>query len=224
MSQTTLSTAHSTANSTAPTSDDRPTDDRPTDDRRTNAPAALLPAVIEIVAWSDPTFDTYGHDPRSAYVERFWLGLLGPSTTWMLRRFARGLDECPGGFRVDLVETGRALGLGESLSRNSTTQRSLLRLCQFGAAHRMSPQRLAVRTHLPTLTRRQVARLPESLQRAHEGWMHRVVDAEELRRATAAASGLYAVGEHLGEIERQLRAWGYPPAAARDAARSAVGY
>ena len=96
----------------------------------------LLPSVLEIVPWADPTFETSGHDPRSVYVERFWLGLLGPSTTWLLRRFARGLDECPSGFRVDLVETGRALGLGESMARNSTTHRSIARACQFTVAYR----------------------------------------------------------------------------------------
>lgn len=192
-----------------------------------SAPATsptVLPPVIEIVAWSDPSFELTGHDPRSVYVERFWLGLLGPSTTWMLRRFARGLEECPQGFRVDLADTGRALGLGESLGRNSATQRSLLRACQFGAAYRVSGQRLAVRSHLPTLTRRQVSRLPETLQQAHERWMAHPVGEDELRRATAAARGLAAAGERLGDIERQLRTWGCAPLLARDAARVAIGY
>lgn len=185
---------------------------------------AALPPVVEVVSWHESAFEIQGHDPRSAYVERFWLGLLGPSTTWLLRRFARGLDECPQGFRVDLVETGRALGLGESLSRNSATQRSVLRACQFGAAYRVSTNRLAVRSHLPTLTRRQVARLPENLQRAHERWTTQPLDEDEMRRATAAARGLIAAGEHLGDVERQLRAWGCTTPMARDAARLAVGY
>ena len=197
----------------------------PSSDRREARPEpVLLPSVIEIVAWADPTFETSGHDPRSAYVERFWLGLLGPSTTWLLRRFARGLDECPNGFRVDLVETGRALGLGESMARNSTTQRSIARACQFSVAYRQGERRLAVRTHLPTLTRRQVSRLPEALQRAHESWMHRPIDEADLRRATAAASGLLAAGEEPTMIERQLRTWGYPPRAALEASRSAAGW
>ena len=125
--------------------DRAPTDRSPALDPPVTASTAL-PPVLEIVAWTDPSFELNGHDPRSAYVERYWLGLLGPSTTWMLRRFARGLEECPGGFRIDLVETGRALGLGESMARSSTTHRSVLRACQFGAAYRVSQQRLAVRT------------------------------------------------------------------------------
>ena len=31
--------------------------------------------------WFDPTVDEIGHDPRSPYVERFWLGTLGPPTS-----------------------------------------------------------------------------------------------------------------------------------------------
>ncbi|HMT22821.1 MAG TPA: hypothetical protein PKD07_00680, partial [Microthrixaceae bacterium] len=113
--------------------------------------ASVQPTILEVVAWTDPIDDAAGHDPRSDYVERFWLGLLGPSTTWLLRRFARGLDECPTGFRVNLAETGRALGLGESLARNSTTRRSIDRACQFGLAYPISLHRLAVRRTFPSL-------------------------------------------------------------------------
>jgi hypothetical protein len=32
------------------------------------------------LAWTDPVIDTLGHDPRSWYVEQFWLGIIGPTT------------------------------------------------------------------------------------------------------------------------------------------------
>ena len=35
---------------------------------------------VRITAWEDPVVDLLGHDPRSPYVERFWLAVLGPST------------------------------------------------------------------------------------------------------------------------------------------------
>src|SRR6187399_2652384 len=54
---------------------------------------------LTVVAWFDPFLAQQGYDPRSAYVERFWLGVLGPSATWLLRRLARGLDSHPDGFR-----------------------------------------------------------------------------------------------------------------------------
>jgi hypothetical protein len=37
--------------------------------------------ILPVRPWPDPVIDALGHDPRSAYVERFWLGILGPSTT-----------------------------------------------------------------------------------------------------------------------------------------------
>ena len=33
---------------------------------------------LRIEAWIDPVIDELGHDPRSAYVETFWLPVLGP--------------------------------------------------------------------------------------------------------------------------------------------------
>jgi hypothetical protein len=30
--------------------------------------------------WHDPVIDEVGHDPRSTYVETFWLPVLGPTT------------------------------------------------------------------------------------------------------------------------------------------------
>jgi hypothetical protein len=41
----------------------------------------LSTETIAIRPWPDEVIDAVGHDPRSAYVERFWLGVLGPSTT-----------------------------------------------------------------------------------------------------------------------------------------------
>ncbi len=35
---------------------------------------------LHIVAWTDPVIDTLGHDPRSWYVEQFWLPVIGPPT------------------------------------------------------------------------------------------------------------------------------------------------
>ena len=42
--------------------------------------------VLHIRPWSDDVVDKLGFDPRSSYVEDFWLPTLGPSTTWLLRR------------------------------------------------------------------------------------------------------------------------------------------
>ena len=36
------------------------------------------PDPLHVVRWHDPLIDQLGHDPRSRYVEQFWLGVLGP--------------------------------------------------------------------------------------------------------------------------------------------------
>ena len=53
-----------------------------------------LPDVRSIVVrpWLDPVVDDHGFDPRSRYVEEFWLGVLGPTATWLIRRLVAGLE------------------------------------------------------------------------------------------------------------------------------------
>ena len=47
---------------------------------------------IRIEAWDDPVIDRLDHDPRSTYVETYWLGILGPGACWLLRGLADRLD------------------------------------------------------------------------------------------------------------------------------------
>src|SRR4029453_18776132 len=89
---------------------------------------------LTVRPWSDPVIDVLGHDARSSYVERFWLGILGPSTTWFLRLVAGHLDREPDGFDLDLAEAARSLGLGSPLGRHSPLQRAVRRTVQFGLA------------------------------------------------------------------------------------------
>ena len=72
---------------------------------------ALPTATLHVSAWADPVLDRVGHDPRSAYVEQFWLGVLGPTATWLLRRLVAGFDHRPDGYELDVAATARSLGL-----------------------------------------------------------------------------------------------------------------
>ena len=40
----------------------------------------FAPEVLHIRPWPDDVIDKLGFDPRSPYVEDFWLGILGPSS------------------------------------------------------------------------------------------------------------------------------------------------
>src|SRR5436305_14302185 len=90
--------------------------------------------TLEIRPWPDPVIDTLGHDPRSHYVETYWLSVLGPSTTWLMRRLASGLEASPAGFTLSLDSTARSLGLGDKGGRHSPFVRALGRCVQFDLA------------------------------------------------------------------------------------------
>jgi hypothetical protein len=174
---------------------------------------------VEIRPWSDDALDQVGFDPRSPYVERFWLAILGPSTTWLLRRIAAGFDASPEGFDLPLAETARALGLGDPAGRNSAFFRTLNRMVGFGLAREVQAGRLEVVRRLPPLARRQVARLSPALQEAHERWLERAATppAEAARRRSRQlALSLLELGEDPEEVERQLMRWRYHPALARE--------
>ncbi len=180
------------------------------------------PATLAIQPWPDGVIDALGHDPRSHYVEQYWLGILGPSTTWLLRRLAAGLEASPEGFDLPLADTAQALGLGSRGGRHSPFMRAFTRCCQFDLAEARSAGAIAVRRKLPPLNRRQVQRLPAHLQAAHQAWQEdqlRAPPADQLRRrCRRLALSLVELGEDFEATERQLARWKFHPALCREAA------
>ena len=152
--------------------------DRPSAESPPPAPApgpgirAFPEATLHVTAWPDAVLDRLGHDPRSPYVERYWLPVLGPSCLLLVRRLAAELEASPDGFRVDTMQWACELGLGMRGGRNGPFWKSLERASRFGAARRNGP-RLAVRRRLPPLTARQVERLPATLRVTHDEWAAR---------------------------------------------------
>lgn len=187
-------------------------------------PTLTLTDSIRIRPWPDPVVDSLGHDPRSAYVETYWLGILGPSTTWLMRLFATTLDANPDGAVLNLEETAAALGLANKGGRGSPFVRALTRCVQFGLASLDGDGSLAVRRRLPPLNQRQVLRLPEHLQESHRRWQqtppHARRTVDEMRnRARQLALSLVQVGEDAEATERQLMRWGFHPSICGEATR-----
>jgi len=178
------------------------------------------PHALAVRPWPDSVLDQVGHDPRSPYVERFWLGVLGPSSVVFLRKLATELEANPAGFDLPLVETARTLGLGMRGGRNSPFLRTINRCAQFRMVHLdESDHVLLVRRKLPPLTRGQVTRLPEPLQLEHLEWQHDPTqeDARMKVRARRLALSLLELGEDVEGAERQLHRWRFHPLVARDA-------
>lgn len=204
--------------------DTAPTATAPATPARTRSPEPVLPTTrIAVETWSDPVVDRLGHDPRSAYVERFWLPILGPSTIWFLRRMADGLDRSPEGFELDLVDTAQSLGVGMRGGRNAPMLRTIDRSVRFGAARVQGPSAIAVRRRLAPLSRAQSERLPASLRSEHDVWLSAPRTApgfaEMQDRARTLALVLLESGEEDGDVERQLHRLRFHPAVASEALR-----
>lgn len=181
---------------------------------------------IRVVPWVDDVIDKVGFDPRSPYVERFWLSIIGPSTTWLMRRLAAGFDANPDGFNLPLGETARALGLGDRGGRHSPLLRTVNRMIQFELAKVVGPDQVSVRRRLPPLSRRHTVRLSPALQEDHARWQADQLsdppEESQRRRARQLALSLLELGEDPESVERQLTRWRYHPAAVKDAAAWAM--
>lgn len=187
--------------------------------------SAVVGETVILRPLLDPAVDAHGYDPRSSYVELFWLGVLGPSSVLLLRRVATGFDAWPEGFELDVQETADALGLAAG-HRNSAFTRTVQRIVQFGMA-RIGDDGLYVRRRLPQLGARHLARLPTSLRDAHRAWAANGPGddetAREHQRAHAAALSLIGIGDEPDLVEQHLRAIGIQPRLASQAVAWALG-
>ena len=193
-----------------------------------SAPNGRTGAVeLWVEPWNDlcPDADR-GHHPRSPYVELFWLGVLGPSATWLIRRLALRLEEAPSGVLVSTAEIAGEIGLGGRQALQTAFQRAFERCCRFGLMQRGRHNTLFVRTRLPDLTARMAERLPPGLRVAHDAWRRHPAsdptEIETLGRARHLAMALLACGDEPDSVERQLHTWQFHPAVAFEATRWAT--
>jgi hypothetical protein len=177
-------------------------------------------SVLRIEAWDDPVIDPLGHDPRSWYVEQFWLPILGPTATWLCRRLASGLDPDGGPFEAGVEDLAYSLGVGGRYGRNSPFARALARCINFEVFRWRGRDTIAVRRHLPPLPRRHLLRLPHTLQARHEELLataRRTPVIEQQRRRARRLALAVASLEHdwegrRQEVETRLLARGVHPA------------
>lgn len=189
-------------------------------------PLDLSTPTLDVVGWDDPVIDALGYPPRSTYVERFWLAILGPSSTWMVRHVDALLTGSPEGATLDLEAAAAALGLGRGRGRHSPVVRALHRCCQFGVARAVTEGSMSFRRNLPPLTRHQIERLPAPVRADHATWRAVERDAGVLdpqsRRARHMAMGLVELGEDVATVEQRLLRLDVHPVVAHDAARWAA--
>jgi hypothetical protein len=180
--------------------------------------------LLMVVPWHDPVVDSIGYDVRSQYVELFWLNVLGPTATWILRRLVLGFDRYPLGYELDLDETASALGLSYTVGTANAFMRSLNRCVLFGVSQ-PTDGGLAVRRRVPPVATRHLMRMPAHLRQAHQQWMLPTtrISLADLERARVLAEAMVETGDDADAVERQLLALGVTPAAAIEASSSATG-
>jgi hypothetical protein len=181
-----------------------------------------MTAAIRVMPWPDPVLDAVGHDPRSWYVETFWLPTLGPTALLLLRHLADRFETNPKGLQLAVADTAAALGLGPRDGQSSPLIRSLTRLQQFELACSDGDATIAVRTTLPPVHRRHVRRLPTALQARHAEWVEAQASSPvdiARRRARRFALTLLMQNEPIDAVERALHAGGFHPALAHEAVR-----
>lgn len=132
-------------------------------------------AIIHIVPWEDALVEEHGYTIDDPYIEMFWLPILGPTATWLIRRLAGGLQQQPEGYMVDMTDLARGIGVNYTPGRHNPFARGLSRCTMFGAAQQIAVQphrTIAVRRVLPQLPARHLSRLPHPLRIAHHDWIH----------------------------------------------------
>lgn len=117
---------------------------------------------VLLTRWND---NDAPHDILGKYVEFFWLPVLGPTATWLLRRFNHellGADNV----HVDLEYMAECMGMAYRAGRNSPFSKAIQRLVMFGF---MAPSEhgFAVRTTALTVHLRQTRRWSDSMQQDH---------------------------------------------------------
>src|SRR3954451_21446628 len=147
----------------------------------------------------EPATDTFSHDPRSWYSETFWLPTIGPTCLLLLRQAADGFDRNPEGFTVPPSSLASALGVSESTSPNAPLQRAMRRLEQFSLLVRepANNSSVLIRRYLPSINRKHIRRLPESVRSLHHEWAEAqlIRPTHETARGHARRVALCLLGE-----------------------------
>lgn len=146
-------------------------------------PTRPLPELLVVRSWHDSMLAQYGRgfDPTSAYVELFWLPVVGPTAAWCYRRLSLMTLASPENrAAIPALELARQLGLGHisSPTRHTPLARAVSRLVHYGLT-RWDGDELEVRMLTPTLTYRQLQTLTPHLVEMHRTILDEADDEED---------------------------------------------
>jgi hypothetical protein len=127
--------------------------------------------LLWIESWPDPVVDRVGVPVCSGETERFWLPVLGPTATWLMRHLDAHLEEHPAGLHLDVTEAAQAIGVATSPGTKGPFARALARCAVFGLVQSVGDG-IVVRRTMPPLPARYTSRLPTRLRAAHRHWLN----------------------------------------------------
>ncbi len=167
-----------------------------------------IPEFVRFRSMFDPRHDYRYHDPRSVYVERFWMSVLGPSAILFLRLIIRELAATTTDDQsvvLEVSEISRRLGLGYKGGKNSALMRTIERCCTFGMANRIDTGVLDVRTAIPPMPDHLHNRLTKALREEIVMWS-RTHDCHEIDdgQARSLARDILDMGHGLHESAERL--------------------
>lgn len=161
-------------------------------------------APLSFLPWEQPHFSRWGYDARSAYCERFWLPVLGPSCMWLGRNIAYGFDAEPAGYSIDPQVQAALVGL-----RPAALRRCLQRLAGFGLAHQRTTAEWIVRTSWAPIGPRALKHLPTALIAEHRDWEvaadQQFATERDERAIWRFTLRMHATGVGVPEIDAALR-------------------
>lgn len=131
--------------------------------------------LLWVEPWPDPLIDRIGVPVRSGHTERFWLPVLGPTATWLLRHLDAALEESPEGLHLDVTAAAQALGVASSPGTKGPFAKALARCAVFGLVQSVGTG-VVVRRTMPPLPARYASRLPVGLRAAHRHWLNESCD------------------------------------------------
>jgi hypothetical protein len=162
--------------------------------------------MLAFQPWNDPHFDRWGSEPRSSYVERFWLPVLGPSSIVLARNIMAAFDSNNGGYRINSAVQAGSVGLAPGQLR-----RVIERLVGFGLAKYCDPNTVALRTAWPLIGSSAIRQLPKAISQLHSDWILLTdtldpdsVQQREFWRLTVAEHGKGASPVDLDAALRRL--------------------
>jgi hypothetical protein len=150
----------------------------------------------------NPRVRRVGFELTDPYVEQCWAGVIGPSSTLLLRRMpVLWSERVPA--EILASDLGRSIGLGSGTAKTSRVAVTLKRLAQFGLVHPAGPaadRHYEVFLEVSPLTPRQLARLPEWTRATHDRFLGTHLDG--LAGTTGHQAQVAQITARLDRLQR----------------------